>query len=71
MTVSFAKRDQYSLPVYIIDPENLDTILEQLDDLSQNWARSNGFLGDFGQALVCPDHNGHYKCALLGLGTAS
>jgi leucyl aminopeptidase len=70
MTVSFAKRDQYSLPVYIIDPEDLDTILEQLDDLSQNWARSNGFLGDFGQALVCPDRNGQYKCALLGLGTA-
>lgn len=70
MTVSFAKRDQSSLPVYIVAPESLDKILNQLEESSQNWARFNGFLGNFGQAVICPDLNGEPKCALLGLGNA-
>jgi leucyl aminopeptidase len=68
MTVSFAKRDQTSLPVYVVVPESLDAVLSQLDEVSQNWARSNGFLGNFCQAVVCPDLNGQPQCALLGLG---
>ena len=70
MAVSFAERDQDSLPVYVVSPENLDNVLNHLEYLSKNWAKSNGFLGNFGQALICPDLNGQPNCALLGLGDA-
>jgi len=69
MTVGFIKCDKETLPVYVVAPENLESILNQLENSSQNWAKSNKFLGNFGQALVCPDLNGKPKCALLGLGT--
>ena len=68
MTLSFAKRDQKSLLVHVVVPESLDSVLNRLDEVSQNWAKSNGFLGNFGQAVVCPDLNGQPQCALLGLG---
>ncbi len=70
MTISFIKCSKEALPAYVVTPENLQTVLDELEDSSKNWAISNKFLGNFGQGLVCPDQNGQPKCALLGLGTA-
>ena len=70
MTVGFIKCKRASLPAYVVTPENLNVVLNELEVSSKNWAQAHKFLGELGQAIVCPDLNGKPKCALLGLGSA-
>ena len=69
MTVCFAASSGQSIPTYVVSPQNFDEFRQSLDAKTKSWVKSNQFTGKLGQALVCPDQEGGFERALLGIGT--
>ena len=69
MTACFAASSGQSIPTYVVSPQNFDEFRQSLDAKTKSWVKSNQFTGKLGQALVCPDQEGGFERALLGIGT--
>ena len=69
MTACFAASSGQSIPTYVVSPQNFDEFRQSLDAKTKSWVKSNQFSGKLGQALVCPDQEGGFDRALLGIGT--
>ncbi len=68
MTPKFASKSAKALPVYVVEPDQLNTVATDLNAIS--WVKANGFSAALAQVLILPDADGLPMGVLAGWGTA-
>jgi leucyl aminopeptidase len=68
MTPMFASNTAKALPVYVVEPDRLTKVANDLNVVP--WVKANGFTAALGQALVLPNADGQPMGVLAGWGTA-
>lgn len=68
MPLSFAKSGASSIPLYLVTPDNLETVTAKLEPSQVSWVKAQGFKGGVGAVCILPGDNG-VAGALAGLGT--
>jgi leucyl aminopeptidase len=71
MAPRFASASATAVPLYLIEPDQLQGWLSHQSARVQAWVTNNGFTAACGQALLVPGPDGSALLALAGYGTAS
>ncbi|MGR3760972.1 leucyl aminopeptidase family protein [Roseobacteraceae bacterium NS-SX3] len=71
MPLSFASSAGSAIPLHVIDRDDCGAWLARQPQAVQDWARSSGFTGAPGQALLVPGPDGRPERALAGYGNAA
>jgi len=58
-----------SVPIYVVDTQNLAHTLGQLDDPARTWIETGGFTAELGQVALIPGEDGSLRAVLAGWGT--
>lgn len=58
-----------SVPICVIEPQNLEHALKQLDAPARTWVESGGFAAELGQVALIPDEAGNLRAVLAGWGS--
>ena len=66
MSLTFATPTDETIPLYVIDADNMDAI----PAAARNWAKVQGFKAGPGETLTIPSDDGEILMALVGNGTA-
>jgi leucyl aminopeptidase len=69
MSLTFTARTDATLPLHIVSEDACEAWLSEQLESAQNWARTNGFAGRVGQAVVLPRADGTPYAAAIGYGT--
>lgn len=69
MTNLFAENNETAIPAYVVSSDDFDKFRKTLDKNTNTWIQANSFCGKFGQALMCPNVDGGFQCALIGIGS--
>jgi leucyl aminopeptidase len=56
------------IPVYVAPEAALDAVLERLGPVTERWLKVQGFKGQAGKLVQCPNPQGGLGAAVLGLG---
>lgn len=70
MAVTFVENADDALPLHIVAPDQLDTVLRDMGAEAATWAKANDFKANAGQTLAIPSANGGLAAALIGTGDA-
>lgn len=65
----FASPSDAALPLHVIEQDKCNDWLQQQPETVAGWARTNGFTGACGQALLIPGSDGTPQMALAGYGS--
>ena len=60
-----------AIPVTVVSPDQLDTVLAQLAPAAAHWATTMGFAAKAGECLALPGPDGKLTAALIGIGGAT
>ena len=71
MSVQFVAATSTSIPVHVVDQNNLDAWISQQTPMTQAWVAANGFNAGLHQALVVPSSDGSPLMALAGYGNSA
>ena len=71
MSVQFVAATSTSIPVHVVDQNNLDAWISQQTPMTQAWVVANGFNAGLHQALVVPSSDGGPLMALAGYGSSA
>ncbi len=69
MSLTFASSDSVSIPLFLLDQEDVKTWLVTQSSETANWVSANNFTGKLGQTLVLPGAKGTLQAALAGYGS--
>ncbi len=69
MPLAFAAATDTTIPVHVIEGDDLEARLAKLPDMAQKWAKSQGFTAALGQVVTVPDNAGQIAMGLVGYGT--
>ena len=69
MNTLFSQESEFAIPAFVISCDHFEEFCETLDDQRSAWVHENAFSANFGQALMCPNSEGKFDCALLGIGS--
>lgn len=70
-SANFAADDGNATPLYLVEPDGLEALLDSLGAPARAWAEASQFKAGAGSALVVPGTDGKIKLAIAGLGKSS
>ncbi len=71
MPFAFAARDAATVPLFLVEPDDLDAARENLDPPGLAWFEAHAFSGKLGETLPIPGADGAIVAALVGWGDAA
>ena len=69
MIPKFATKSARAVPIYVVEPEKLASLVKKLNVAA--WVKANEFKAGLGQVLILPDASGSPTGVLAGWGTAN
>lgn len=69
MTNLFAAPRDTAIPAYVVSSDGFKEFSKTLDKKTNAWVHANAFCGKLGQALMCPNIDGGFYCAMIGVGS--
>jgi len=69
MTPTFSDQTPQSVPLHILDQDDLPAWADRQSDETRAWIKANGFTGAKGQSLLVPSSDGGAAMALAGIAT--